>query len=187
MRTHPQLIIITGHPGTGKTTLGTTLSQELKVPLISKDSFKNRMFNTLGHSDKAWSLKVSAAAHRIMDYVVNELLATGRSVIVESNFKHETDSQRFADMLRKHDATCTQILLQAAGDVIYKRFITRMNDDDRKRHVETVSLQQIKQDLSEPYQPLDIDCQLIELDTTDFASLDIARLAKKLQVYNNSR
>src|SRR5687767_10053733 len=68
------IIIISGAPATGKTTLGKKLSAKYNIPFISKDALKERIFDNLGWSDKAWSLKVSAASHRIMDYFIAEEL-----------------------------------------------------------------------------------------------------------------
>jgi hypothetical protein len=51
----------------------------------------------LGWSDKEWSLKVSAASHRIMDYLTTEELKIGHSLIIEGNFKSKIDSARSVD------------------------------------------------------------------------------------------
>ncbi|MFZ4462043.1 MAG: AAA family ATPase [Patescibacteria group bacterium] len=41
------LIIITGLPCTGKTTLGRKLAEELRLPFVSKDDFKELLFDDL--------------------------------------------------------------------------------------------------------------------------------------------
>ena len=38
--THPTLIIVTGAPATGKSTLAERLSDEFDLPLFTKDGFK---------------------------------------------------------------------------------------------------------------------------------------------------
>jgi predicted kinase len=47
------LIVITGLPGTGKTTLGRKLAEELALPFISKDDIKELLFDGLGWEDRA--------------------------------------------------------------------------------------------------------------------------------------
>ncbi|MBT4071896.1 MAG: AAA family ATPase [Candidatus Magasanikbacteria bacterium] len=41
MKKKSSLIIITGHPATGKTTLGRKLSKKLNIPFICRDDIKN--------------------------------------------------------------------------------------------------------------------------------------------------
>lgn len=171
------LVIITGMPGTGKTTLGHALSQKYNLPLISKDALKERMFDTLGSSDKAWSLKVSAASHRIMDYFLAELFSAGHSVIVESNFKHDIDSERFRALQRHYNLKLVQILCYADGEVVFDRFATRIANAERHEgHVE-LPLEQIHSEFVAANgrdNPLDIEGTTIELDTSDLSAIDYA-------------
>jgi predicted kinase len=167
------IVLITGFPGTGKTTLGNTLSEKYKFPFITKDAFKERIFDTLGWSDKAWSLKVSAASHKIMDYVIEEELKAGHSIIVESNFKPGIDSDRFKRFQFRFGCAVVQILCWAEGEVVYKRFMDRKKTTIRHAgHVEGISPEAIRQQLIRgKCGALDIQGTTIELDTTDFSSI----------------
>lgn len=171
------LIIITGHPGSGKSKLAAQLSQKYNISYISKNAIKERIFDTLGSKDKTWSLKVSAASHRIMDDFITQELSTGHSVIIESNFKADIDSKRFEKIIKTHEAACIQILCKAAGEVLFKRWNERIAQGSRHEgHVEAVPLEQIKKDLSEPYETLDLPGRLIEIDTTDVSKIVIPSL-----------
>ena len=57
------LIIINGAPGTGKTILGRKLSQELSLPLLSRDDIKESLFDNLGWRDHAWSEKLGGVSY----------------------------------------------------------------------------------------------------------------------------
>lgn len=132
------------------------------------------MFDGLGSSDKAWSLKVSGVAHRIMDDIVKQELAGGHSVIVESNFKKDVDSQRFNDIAKSSGAQCVQILCKADGDVLFSRWNERIANGTRHQgHAESVSLEDIRLDMLNPYPPLDLPGQLIEIDTTNPATISL--------------
>lgn len=111
----PCLVLVNGFPGTGKTTVAKRLSQHFGFPLLSKEVFKEQIFDELGWSDKEWSLSVSAASHRIMDYVIAEELKVGHSLIVEANSKPEVDSERFRQHQRSCDALLIQILCWGTG------------------------------------------------------------------------
>jgi len=171
------LVVITGHPGSGKSSIGKQLADQSNVPFISKDTLKEYMFDALGTKDKTWSLQVSAAAHRIMDYMIGEELRTGNSVIVESNFKVNIDSERFNRIAKQYDAKLIQIMCEADGKVLFDRWTARITSGQRHQgHVEAIGLEQIKQDLAQPYPPLQLDGELIRLNTTDFSKLQLPRL-----------
>jgi 2-phosphoglycerate kinase len=51
----PLLVIITGPPAAGKTTLGRQLAGALSLPFIHKDGIKEILFDVLGWRDRAWS------------------------------------------------------------------------------------------------------------------------------------
>jgi len=173
----PTLIIITGHPGSGKTSIAKQLSDHYRIPYISKDALKERVFDGLGSKDKEWSLQVSGVAHRIMDDMAGQILKSGSSVIVESNFKADVDSDRFANLAETYHVPCMQILCSADGDILFQRWNERIQTGERHEgHVEEISLEQIHQDLSLPYPKLDLPGKLIELDTSDFSKLTLPEL-----------
>lgn len=175
----PYLIIITGHPGTGKTRLGRELSAALEVPLFSKDAIKERLFDTLGAHDQTWSRQVSGAAHRITDYVLDEELRTGHAAIIESNFKPEYDNARFEVLKETYHMPIIQILCWADGEVIFERFMERQRSSERHAgHVIDISPEEIRASFVGGRLPtLSIADETIEVDTTDFTRVDYAQIA----------
>ncbi len=65
-------MLTTGLPGSGKTTLARQIAVALELPLLSKDVVKEQLFDVLGVGDRAWSLKLGAAANEILWAVARE-------------------------------------------------------------------------------------------------------------------
>lgn len=60
------VVLVTGIPGAGKTTVSRALSTTLTLPLLSKDAIKESLFDVLGVRDREWSLQLGAAANRVL-------------------------------------------------------------------------------------------------------------------------
>jgi predicted kinase len=54
-RMPPRLIIVTGLPATGKTTLARELATRLRVPMLAKDAIKEPLMSAFHASDRAQS------------------------------------------------------------------------------------------------------------------------------------
>lgn len=174
-------MIINGLPGTGKTTLGRAVSDRFGWPFISKDVFKEIMFDSLGWSDKEWSLKLSAATHRIMDYVIEENLRAGHSLVVESNFKADVDAPRFERFRTDYGVTLIQLLCWAERDVLFERYKARLESGRHPGHAEVDSLDLARVGLAPGRaEPLPIRGPTIEVDTTRFDAIDYPTIFRAL-------
>ena len=47
-------MVVSGLPGSGKTTIGRRLAAALSLPLIDKDDILDRLFETKGVGDSTW-------------------------------------------------------------------------------------------------------------------------------------
>lgn len=94
------VVLITGHPATGKTTLAEYLAQELYLPLIAKDHIKETLFNTLGWSTAEWSRQISVATWNLLYQQVETLLAARVGHIVEANFDPSFANDRWQGLIQ---------------------------------------------------------------------------------------
>lgn len=175
----PLLIIITGRPGTGKTTLAHRLSADLGIPAFCKDECKEKLFDRLGWSDQEWSQKLSLAAYHVMDYVIESNLSCNTNLIIESNFLHKFDSERIAGLAMKHGAKIVQIVLHADEQVRAERY-NRRNAENRHPGHHTRDIYHMNP-ANGRYEPLDVPGDLVELDVTDFSTFDYSALLTTLR------
>ena len=83
------MIIITGAPGTGKTTLSKNLAKKFNLSVINKDEIKELLFDNLGIKDMEWALQLGVTSFYLTFFFVEKLLLTGKPFIVEGNFDNK--------------------------------------------------------------------------------------------------
>jgi predicted kinase len=179
----PPLVIVTGLPGTGKSTLARRLAADLRLPFFHKDGIKETLFDVLGWSDRTWSRKLGIASYDVLFAIVAAELAAGRSLVVESNFSPQYDTERFLALKRRHAFEPVQLLCYAEGEIVLERFRSRAASAERHPgHVETENLAEFEAVLLHGrLKPLDIGGTLVEVDTTDFAQVDYAALLQTVR------
>src|SRR5215831_9654606 len=149
------VIVVSGLPCSGKSTLATCLSTRLGWPLLAKDRFKETLFDTLGVGDRAWSRKLGTAAYQILFSQATELAQLHQCFIVEGNFRHGEHAAEFA-ALAAMGMNFVQAHCHATPDLLIKRFNERIHR--HRGHVDAESSLEITQELATTVQrPLDIE------------------------------
>lgn len=124
-----RLIIITGLPGTGKTTLAARLAQRHALPLICKDTIKEPLMDVLGSSVPSRAL--SDIAFAVMFSMARELLALSGSLILEGNFRSGEHEAPLLAALPAVRPTIVQVLCSADEDERRARLLQRAADPAR--------------------------------------------------------
>jgi len=124
-----RLIIITGLPGTGKTTLASRLAQRHGLPLIRKDTIKEPLMDVLGSG--ATSRTLSDISFAVMFSMAQELLALGDSLILEGNFRSREHEAPLLAALPPVRPTIVQVLCSADESERRSRLLQRAGDPAR--------------------------------------------------------
>ena len=174
------VVVVTGIPASGKTTLAAALSARLKWPLISKDVVKEALFDALGTGDLQWSQRLGRAGHVVM----YSLAATIPRVILEAHFQRGLAEPELLALNRK----IVQIYCRCPVDLAAERYRRRIDDPDRRlgHLLEHQSDEVIKGWMKDTPTPLDLpNALLVEVDTT--GAVDIATVVHSIHAYAVNR
>jgi predicted kinase len=118
-------VVVTGPPASGKSTLSERLAREFRLPLITKDGFKEVLLDALGVGDLDWSRRLGSACYPLIFYALEGELAAGRSALVEANFHRAYGSERFAELRARQRFSLLQIHCSAPFEVLAGRYRDR--------------------------------------------------------------
>jgi predicted kinase len=180
---NPVVLFITGLPCTGKTVLGKKISAHFHLPYLYKDGIKERLFDSLGWSDREWSKKVGRAAYSLLFYFAEALMEARKSFILESNFSVERDGPRLQAYQEKYKFRAFEIQCVAEGEVIVERYRQRWEAGIRHPgHVDPETYEELRQTLlMGRLPPLGLQGEYIEVETTNFEKVDEAAIIKLLE------
>ncbi|MFN8634842.1 MAG: AAA family ATPase [Chloroflexota bacterium] len=119
--TERRIVLVSGAPGAGKTTLAVPLARALGLPLIAKDDVKEALVDVLGDQDGdlAWTRKMGAAAWTVLW----KLASRAPSAVVEANFRPGSDYER--ERLLGLEARIVEVYCWCPLDLLIRRFDER--------------------------------------------------------------
>ncbi len=195
-------ILVTGIPAAGKSTMAEAVSERLKLPVISKDTVKELLFDNVGFHSREEKVNLGIASMEIMYYVARQLMKTGQPFILENNFEYSSESG-MKNLLEDYPYPVLTITLTGDYRVIYRRFLERESSPDRHRgHVVNDCYPEKKVNHLKPLKAKtisyeDFACGIekrgfdafrvgerqIKVDTTDFSKIDMEKLFSQIATW----
>ena len=165
----PLLIVVTGMPASGKTTLAHLLAKEIKCPLLSRDEIKEGYVNTMGILHNQMDSSGAMHIYETFFEAIELLISKKISIIVEAAFQDKLWKPK---LLNLADKAAIKIIICKTNPALAKtRFTERLfQDPDREKYHGDSSLISIKEKselLTEKYEPVKMDVPILEVDTTD--------------------
>ncbi|MFN2478824.1 MAG: AAA family ATPase [Pseudonocardiaceae bacterium] len=171
------VVLVSGAPGAGKTTLAVPLAAALGLPLLSKDQIKETLFDALDYP--AGDLQASRRASKAAMQLLWTLAETFPSVVLEANFRPHSDYER--SRINLLHGRLVEVYCACPPAVAAKRYATRgASVTHHRAHV----LSHLSDDLLAEFdQPLGVG-QLIRVDTTQ--SVEMESLAATIRALFSS-
>ncbi len=175
----PHIIVVTGLPCTGKTTLAIQIATHFDLPLITKDGIKEIMFDVLGCEDRSHSKQMSRATMEIMFHLMAALLAGKTSLVVVANFLPELSRPQFQGLISRFDCQLIEVLCVTTGDILLERFKNRQRHPG---HLDNVVFKEMKALVAKnETNHLALGEALIEVDTSDFAQVNVSEIFSQIE------
>lgn len=162
------LIVVTGRPGSGKTTLAHRLAQAVRCPAICRDEFKEGFVNTTGNRGRPGDA-VAWAIYEAFFEVIELMLRRQITLIAEAAFQHKLWMPKLTHVMQFSNVRIIHCTVDA--QVARQRFIERgFADPKRTMFHDDRAVQAAMEGQDLPlgtYQPPRLDVPTLIVDTSD--------------------
>lgn len=189
-------ILIAGVPAGGKSSFAAVLARQMALPLFSKDSFKELLYDSVGFRSRAEKIALGKGSFDILCACAETQMRAGRSFILENNFE-ETSRPAIERLFAAYRCPALTVLFTGNSSAVYQRFLARDQSPERHRgHVVNTVYPEPPGEKAVPSYPDEQTFwasvqargmdrfaygQLLRVDCTDLGQLDFAALAAETE------
>ena len=155
----PLLIVVSGPPGSGKTTLAKLLAAEIHCPLLCRDELKEGYVHTHGSADSATNRTVYEAFFAAIELLLNQQI----SLIAEAAFRHHVWAPRLEALQARAQLRLVVCQVDPALAQQRRRERQQTNPDWHRFHGDTDAR---LDNASQIYQPPELSVPTLHVTTT---------------------
>ncbi|WP_241998341.1 AAA family ATPase [Kribbella sp. VKM Ac-2569] len=171
MQSKPMLVVVSGPPGTGKTTLAHRIAVAIGCPAICRDEIKEGMAHaTPGFVPGPGDPLTMRTLSTFFD-VLGLLIGRGTTVVAEAAFQDRLWNPGLSPLLGRADVRIVHCTVPA--EVALERITTRSSSDPRRSAHEDAQISaDARLRTHNSFQPIDLPVPSITLDTTAEPSIE---------------
>ena len=174
----PALILVTGPPGAGKSTLAPKLAERLGVPCISRDEIHSMVFDAWGESDFETQGKLN---WQLFSWTLAQVAAR-TAVVGETPLNHAVNRERLLALRASLDVPFVEVFLSGDAAELLRRVEHRATLPDAHVIKVRFTIDGARRVLAAPYEPLLGDAEsTIRVDTTDLSTVSVAGIADEVR------
>lgn len=118
--TQPIMILFYGFPGAGKTYFARQFTEAVHAAHLEQDRIRHELFQ-----NPKYTKQENTAMTRIMNFMANEFLMAGISVVMDFNAMRVSQRRQLREMARQKKATTLVVWFQTDPDTAYMRNLKR--------------------------------------------------------------
>ncbi len=183
MTGEPLLLVVTGPPAAGKSTLARWLASRLGWPLLVKDDFKERLLGSSVPADREESRRLSDLAWELLFEEAGRVAARRAPLILEGNFRPAGHPARLAALAADHGLRLVQVHCGPPAGIRTARLRARVGHGRRHPgHLDAQLLGELEAaaEAGADAQPLALDAPLIRHLATSRGSATISAARRTL-------
>ncbi|MBD5130635.1 MAG: ATP-binding protein [Ruminococcaceae bacterium] len=179
-----KLLLITGDIAAGKSTFSKILSARYCAVVFQKDTIKEILGDNIGFRNREENKMLSNATIEIMCHAFSQIAITDSNVILEANF-HEAELEKIHNIAHENQYDVLTLVLRGNADVLYERYIRRMNEENRHPVHLTTTINE-KEDFlktAEWIRNEKIIGQTLEIEADDFSYQQNSAILKQIDFF----